>query len=180
MFAVRRAVFVPVLLATVSGCAQTGSLFTQQTSLGTLKTSLSQMEFENQQLKREVANLKAQNREIEDRLGQEESINGELSARLDDARSLLGRRGLGGDDLDAGSVQASPRNMFPAGQSNKKRRKPPFARIPGRIDPVAPDVDDDQLGPSSQEDAGPQSRRERPMTWLPVVTGASEPSSSRR
>src|SRR5881628_2443438 len=85
---------IAATLLGISGCAQSGSVLSQRTSVGTLKTGVSQLEFQNQQLRREVANLKADNRRIEDQLVQEESVNGELSARLDDARDLLGRRGV--------------------------------------------------------------------------------------
>src|SRR4051794_40032149 len=77
-----------------TGCSsQTGSTFPRRTSFGTLKTSLSHLEFENEQLRKEVAKLKTDTREIEDRLVQEESDNGDLKARLDDARHLLGQKG---------------------------------------------------------------------------------------
>src|SRR5690348_418427 len=77
----------------LAGCAQTGTTFPRRTSMGTLKTSLSHLEYENQQLRREVAQLKTDTRDIEDRLVQEEAHNGELKATLDDARHLLSQRG---------------------------------------------------------------------------------------
>lgn len=167
-----------LLAATVSGCAQSGPLLTQGTTVGSLKTSLSHMEYENQQLKREVASLKAENRDIEGRLVQEESVNGELSARLDDARDLLRGRGIADD---TGSDGGAPRTTLPAGQSTRKKRKPPFARIPGRLDPL-PSLED-ETEPQSKRDPsadGPQSRLQRNNVWLPVVGGLLEPTPARR
>jgi hypothetical protein len=177
------------LFATLSGCAQSGPLISQRTSMGTLKTSLSHMEYENQQLRREVASLKAETRQVEDRLVQEESVNGELSARLDDARTLLSRRSLGaGDEADSSTLDPGPGTSgrtLPAGRSNKKRRKPPFAQIPGRIDSLPP-VDEPRNDrdawdtPIDRDNLGPQSRRDDKTLWLPVASGATAPSLQRR
>src|SRR4051794_28361793 len=93
-------------LATVGGCAQPGPLLSQRTTVGSLKASLSHLEYENRQLRGEVAALKDENREIENRLVQEEAHNGDISARLDDARTLLGNRGPAGNDaLDPGPAR---------------------------------------------------------------------------
>ena len=55
-------------------------------SPGQIKVSLSHLQFENEQLKAEVAKLKDENRTMEDRLVQEQIHNGDLTARLDDAQ----------------------------------------------------------------------------------------------
>ena len=62
--------------------------------MGQLKTSLSHLEYENEQLKRRTAKLEQENRSMENRLVQEQIDNGDLTARLDDARNLLRDRGL--------------------------------------------------------------------------------------
>jgi hypothetical protein len=172
----RRARLIAGLLLSVTGCAQSGSLVGRGTTVGSLKASVSQLEYENQQLRREVASLKTENRQIENRLVQEESLNGDLSARLDDARNLIGRAGGDpGPDAD--------RKTIPAGQSNRKRRKAPFAQIPGRIDALPPS--DTETGPSagwgrpaapSQDDIGPTGQTDRSTLWLPVARGATNPS----
>ncbi len=173
-----------IIAATIlvfSGCAQSGSLLSQRTNVGTLKTGLSQLEFQNQQLRRQVANLKSDNRKVEDQLLQEETANGELSARLDDARNLLSRRGVGGDEV--GPDFESPTRTLKAGQSNRQRRKPPFARIPGQID-VLPDSGDEPepRRDSSRNDGQTlrEGRRERPSSWLPVVVGVTDSGQPRR
>jgi hypothetical protein len=165
------------LFVTLSGCAGTAPLLSSGTGVGTLKTSLSHLEFENQQLKREVASLKSENRKIEDRLVQEEAANGELTARLDDARNLLGQRGLRPSDEGNGS---SAGRTLPAGRSNREPRRPPFARIPGRIDAVPPANEEDMpVEPRERDLFGPQSRLEKREPWLPVAIGASEASPLR-
>jgi hypothetical protein len=170
-----------------AGCAQSNPLISHRATLGSLKTSVSQLEFENQQLKQKVANLDSESRQIEDRLVQEESINGDLRARLDDAKALLSRRGLGPDGSDAAvdSDPFAPRRTLPAGRSNRKTRKPPFAQIPGRVEtePPADEQEDDVPNSSSKRwrgDPGPQSRRDDPAVWLPVARGATDLSTPRR
>jgi hypothetical protein len=174
--------FVLVLAALSPGCAGTGSssLLSPPATVSSLKTNLSHMEYENRQLKSQLAKLDADSREIENELVQEKSANGELSARLDDARTLLSQRGLNADngvDLGAGK-------MLPAGQSNKKRRKPPFAQIPGRIDPVPSDDDGDQTrpDPKSRDSFGSQSHNDDggKLQWFPVADGSSDPVPPRR
>jgi hypothetical protein len=168
-----RSCWTTLLLLCVSGCAQSGPLLTQGTTVGSLKTSLSHLEYENQQLKREVATLKAENRDVEGRLVQEESANGELTARLDDARDLLRGRGASNDEIGGG-----PKTL-PAGQSSRKKRKPPFARIPGEIDPIP--ALDGETEPQSMRDADdPPSQLGRTNVWLPVVGGLLDPMPSRR
>lgn len=179
-----RASLVTCLCATVTGCAQSGSLLSQRTSVGTLKTGLSHLEYENKELRGKVANLNAENREVGDRLVQEQAANGELTARLDDARSLLRDRGLAKNE-EPGTDP--PPQTLPAGRSNRKRRKPPFAQVPGRIDPLPPatedrDSEDPRASPPgrSEEVPGLQGRLERFTPWLPVAGGSTEPTSPRR
>jgi hypothetical protein len=120
---------------------------------------------------------------MENRLVQEETLNGDLTARLDDARSLLGQRGLdpGPSGLDSGG------RTLPAGRSTKKPRKAPFAQIPGRIDSLPPAEDDPapERGRGttplpSGNDPGPTSRLDRSPLWLPVARGTTEPTGPRR
>jgi hypothetical protein len=178
-------------LLLVAGCAQTGPIGTHRTTLGSLKAGVSHLEFENEQLRRKVAQLESDNREVENRLTQEETTNGDLSARLDDARNLLKRKGY--DVADEGRSGARPRDdepaepatTLPAGRSNKKPRKAPFARIPGRIDTVPADDSPDPILPEAldppsarpHDDLGPQSRLDDTDRWLPVARDSSAPSS---
>jgi len=188
MPSVRPLWFIAGFLVTLSGCAQSGSLLSQRTTVGSLKASLSHLDYENQQLRREVASLKNENREFENRLVQEEAINGDLSARLDDARSVLAQRGLdGGSSSNLDSLDPVPRKTLPTGQSNRKRRKPPFAQIPGRIDVLPPSSDDSTSSPGwgksadpAHDDPGPTSGLDRSSLWLPVARGATEPPNPRR
>jgi len=166
------------------GCAQPGPILSGRTTFGTLKTSLSHLEFENQQLRTKVSQLQSENREIENRLVQEESVNGDLSARLDNARNLLSDRGydLGGSTASSGRT---PRNeapgdestsrTLPAGRSNRKARKPPFARIPGRSDSSRP-ADDTSIRPTIPGAGafGPQSWQDDNAPWLPIARGMKE------
>lgn len=125
----------PILLA-LAGCAGRSTILSGGPSVGQLKTSVAHLEYENAQMKRDLARLKRENREMGDRLVQQEQDNGELTARLDDARNLLRDRGL---DSDASPAGGEGVRTLPAGQQNRKRRKPPVAQIRGTFTPAAPD-----------------------------------------
>lgn len=174
------------LCVLLSGCAQSGTLLSKGTNVGTLKTSLSHMEYENSQLRREVASLKSELRQTEDRLVQEESANGELSARLDNATAMLKRRGLDGSELaDTGPVDSGsglglgsdrPRTTRPAGRPGKKVRKPPSAQIPGRLEVLSPPGGED----TTWNDPESPIQRDRPVVWLPVAGGVTDSTPARR
>ncbi len=172
--------------------------------MGQLKTSLSHLEFENEQLKRQVAKIEQESRGLEDRLVQEQVDNGDLAARLDDARNLLRDRGLDADTR-LGSHRSERKSQgyttsddddtgahtLPAAQSSRKRRKPPFARIPGRIEDLPKSQDNDESD-SAPAGRGSQSDRRRSQfnddldhhaartnqrTWLPVAVSNDDSMS---
>jgi outer membrane murein-binding lipoprotein Lpp len=162
------------------GCVQSGPLQNHRTTVGTLKASVSQLEFEKEQLRKQVAQLKAEGRRTEDRLAQEEAANGELSARLDNARVLLRGRGFDTDGLDGSTRSADDpfddATTTPASREPRSGRKPPFARIPGRTDSSSSseDADDDPFNRSSSRRSGtlgPQSRLDSRSSWMPVARG---------
>jgi outer membrane murein-binding lipoprotein Lpp len=171
-----------------SGCASQGPLMSRQTTLGTLKTSVSHLEYENEQLKRELAEAKTENQRVSRRLDQEEAANGELTARLDDARNLISQQGADPTGLAGGarplpaSEPADPRPApAPAG---RRPNKPPFAQIRGRIE-LPPPLDEDPAADPAADDRGAfrdSSRRNRPAPspWLPVARGIGSPSSGVR
>ncbi len=173
---------------------QTGPIASHRTSVGSLKASVSHLEFENDQLRRKVAQIESDNREIEQRLTQEETENGDLIARLNDARNLLKTKGYDVADGDRPAARprdewpSEPATTLPAGRSNRKPRKPPFARIPGRIDAVPADEAPDPIGgeplepPSAhpRDDLGPQSRLDDPDRWLPVAQDPATPKAKSR
>ena len=53
------------------GCAQPGPFSSRQTMVGSLKASVSQLEFENEKLRKEVGELKADNSRLDTQLAQE-------------------------------------------------------------------------------------------------------------
>ena len=75
------------------GCSGRQDLLGGSTSSGQMKASLSHLQFENEQLKTEVAKLKEENRSMDDRLVQEQMHNGDLAARLDDAATFCETEG---------------------------------------------------------------------------------------
>jgi pyruvate/2-oxoglutarate dehydrogenase complex dihydrolipoamide acyltransferase (E2) component len=184
--------FVVGCLSGLIGCSGDSRFLNGGPSVGQLKTSLSHLEFENEQLKKRTAKLEQENRSMEDRLVQEQIDNGDLTARLDDARNLLRDRGVDadvklgsrrrGDDLsDDDDARA---RTTPAGRVTRPRRRAPFAQIsshptasPTNSDEVK-DVQDDQTEakPKSSrsrrrrpEDLDKQSSRSGNLEWLPVA-----------
>jgi hypothetical protein len=196
-------VFASVLFAT-TGCSGQRTFLTGGPTVGQLKTSLSHLEYENEQLKNTVAKLQRENRSTEDRLVQEQIDNGDLTARLDDARNLLRDRGLDpdvrvgsrreGDGLEnalSDREGLAPRTL-PTGQKARQRRKPPFAHIPGQVDAPPPPEAGDASTPSATGSGGsrrPRSRRRLeeeldhhsynagPDRWLPVADGTGPDST---
>jgi hypothetical protein len=161
------------------GCAQPGPFTSRQTMVGSLKASVSQLEFENEKLRKEVGELKADNSRLDTLLTQEQDANGEITARLDDARDLIRRQGGNAQALGAPSKNFEDDNIpppvaTPRGQRAKSSRKPPATRIP--------QIEAAPFGSSSGDDLGyqPPSRTPRDLgptdsddedRWLPVARG---------
>ena len=137
--------------------------------MGQLKTSLSHLEYENEQLKTKTAKLEKESRTLENRLVQEQIDNGDLTARLDDARNLLRDRGLEtdvkhgsrrrGDGAESFAQDDAPRGTDLSTDrpgNTPARRKPPFAQISGQVDDVPPvqDVKGSATGSRKRRDAG--------------------------
>ncbi len=177
-------------LVSLAGCSQPNSFLARNTTVGMLKSSLSHIEYENQQLRTKVTKLETENRTIENRLVEEENLNGDLSARLDDARDLLSRQGtdwpqkgraMSANSEPSGLDSSSPSEArtLPAGRSTRKPRKPPFTRIPGRIDDgfssgngsEAAGGDLERNSSPAGDGLGPQSWRDDDLRWMPIARG---------
>jgi hypothetical protein len=150
--------------------------------VGALKTNVAQLESEKDGLARELAEQKAENRRIENELAVVSDQNGDLSARLDDARAVMSRQGFedGATSRSASdSDRPAKRRATPA--AAPKSRKAPFAQIPAERRPVD-DSDEGTLDtPSSREDRydlGPQSRLDDRSPWMPVARGRNSPTRS--
>jgi hypothetical protein len=155
--------------------------------VGGLKASVTQLESEKEDLKREVAELKAQNRRISNNLVEERSRNGELATRLDGARNILRSQGLDRAELSDSVPELddglTSRRGSPIKRPAPKPRKTPFAEIPGL---GSSDGFEDRGGNSDvprnsrgDEDFLPQARRDVDARWLPVTPGVSEPGTTR-
>jgi hypothetical protein len=205
----RAATFALALAASMTaGCAgNERTILTGGPTVGQLKTSLSHVEFENQQLKKSVAKLERENRSMENRLVDEQINSGDLAARLDDARNLLRDRGVDAD-LQVGSRRETEgRNDSAADGSDSRarttsrparpRRKPPFAQISGQVDALPsaapPDGTDTEesggvdrkrrsrrAGSSFDDDLDHHSFQTSPLRWLPVADATAGPSSATR
>jgi len=138
-----------------------------------MKASLSHLEYENVEMKKSVAKLQQENRSMEDRLVQEQIDNGDLTARLDDARNLLRDRGID-SDVRLGSRRPSGNGVgssredddasgrtVPASRGERQRRKAPFAQISGQVDAL-PSLDDNNDSPKRKTRAKRNSKADRP------------------
>jgi hypothetical protein len=141
--------------------------------MGGLKSNVSQLESEKEDLRKQVADLRAENRRLEGRYAQEVSANNELADRLDGARSILKRQGLDSglasgaspaDDESPPSIPP-PRRITPSGRTTPKPRKAPFTEIRAR-----PASDDDRNDlPEPDADLGPQASRSGDSRWNPIA-----------
>jgi hypothetical protein len=171
-----------------------------------MKTAMSHLQFENEQLKTEVAKLKEENRTFEDRLVQEQVHNGDLAARLDDARNILRDRGIDTDTrlgartkgagIDDADEDLSRPKAIPAGRSSRKPRKPPAASIPGGDLDELPTASDDEPKDnhtisfkaadspprrrSFNDDPSPPADDDDQLRWQPVATGNATQATPRR
>jgi hypothetical protein len=193
-----------ITLFFVTGCAGRESVLTGGPPASQMKISLSHLQYENEQLKTEVARLKEDSRSMEDRLVQEQIHNGDLTARLDDARNILRDRGVdtetrvgtrtkGKKGADPDDEIAQPRTL-PAGRTTRKPRKPPSVSIPGDLDlPTASDESEPQTGTISFKSPGSTARRPKfpddssrsaseddELHWQPVATAADPQAPPRR
>ncbi|MFO0961132.1 MAG: hypothetical protein U0800_27445 [Isosphaeraceae bacterium] len=153
----------------LAGCSSGGGLMQRGPSVGSLKTAVSRLEFENEKLRREVADARADNQRIADQLAQVDAANTDLTARLGQFQG-----GSPGDDpaVADGAVRARPAGGSGSGSGG---RKPPVARIPGQGQAI-PSLDDipvDDQPPrrkstrSSSPDTG--YRSEDDQRWLPIA-----------
>jgi hypothetical protein len=156
-----------------AGCSGQSSILTGGPTVGQLKTSLSHIEFENEQLKKRTAKLERENRSMEDRLVQEQMENGDLTARLDDARNLLRDRGLEADvrlgSHRAGAAQGRSKSESEGDDDASipddppsRRRKTPFAQISGGSETLAPiDVNGPEADTESNDRSPAKTKRSR-------------------
>jgi hypothetical protein len=184
-----------------AGCSGQSNFLTGGPTVGQLKTSLSHLEYENEQLKRKTAKLEQENRSIEDRLVQEQIDNGDLTARLDDARNLLRDRGvepdvkLGsrrrGEGDDRSAEDGGRARTLPTGRATRERRKPPFAQISDKVEVVPPIQDGVDRAPASRnrrktridgtgrgadDVSDHHSFNAGPLRWLPVADASGDPA----
>lgn len=203
------AVLIAVGLTLLPGCSGRTSFLSGGPTVGQLKTSVAHLEYENAQMKRDVAKLRRENRQMEEQLVQQEQDNGELTARLDDARNLLRQRGLEDDQVTASRGEGSRESSegsegtrtIPAGQSTRKRRKLPVARIPGQFTPADPErgldidrddedgalgppqadpgseADADQVGLRSGDDVRSRPGYRGPRRWAPIAGPVGDAAS---
>ncbi len=165
-----------------AGCAQPGPIATHRATVGSLKASVSQLEYSNENLRKQVASMQTNATRADNELVQARDARDEMAARLDDAKTAL--RNNGGDvtALSPSSSGSSSRTsnsssddeIPPPARSPVRRsrstRKPPAAQIPQIFDKARSTLDD--------ADAGPQATNYTDDgRWLPVAHGRSRGSS---
>jgi hypothetical protein len=184
---------VGLLALLAGGCAGPNPFLARRTTVGALKGSVSRLEFENEQLRREVADARSDHQRLANDLEEAESRNGELAARLDDARNLISQQGSDlRDSSDLGrSEPAPPTTRRTSPGPSRRPYRPPFTQIRGQVEvPVPDEIEEDDssavdrvapLRPSRRrDDPDAQSRRDSASPWLPVASGASMPTATAR
>jgi hypothetical protein len=169
-----RILLIVALAGLLSGCQGSGGpLFSYNSNMSSLKTSVSQLEFRNEELSKQVATLKSENRHYQDRLVQEQTENDTLATQLNDAKGLLGMRGNGSSDIDAPTGQPKVRR-------SKATHRPPAAAIPGQLDPApASPAGPDSGDVGAWKPAGSSTLAVRSNDrWLPVAQGVGSGQST--
>jgi hypothetical protein len=169
--------------STTAGCTQPNPFTSRQTMVGSLKASVSQLEFENEKLRREVGELKAENTRLDSDLAREQNLNGEITARLDDVNDQLRRQGgnaqaVVGPSRNYEDDEVPPPVSTPRSRPMKGGRKPPAAQIgqPQQMqtDPNPFGSSPDGLGyritPRPSRDLG-EDDNNPDDAWLPVARG---------
>jgi hypothetical protein len=168
----RRTLPIVALAGLLCGC-QGGPISSYYANSNSLKASVSQLEFRNEALSKQVATLKSENRRYEERLVAEQAENDGLATRLDDANKQLGGRG----DVRTGSRSNSGADLDelpPKSRAvkSKSKRQPPAVAIPGRMEP-APQPEGDDVGIWKPTESGRLASRRTDDRWLPVAQGAA-------
>ena len=176
-------------MAIATGCSPQSGFTRRHGMVGALKTNVAQLESEKDNLARELATQKTENRRIESELAATESQNGDLAARLDDARSVMSRQGPGDgrSTLSASDDERGPKRKSSPAKSQPKNKKIPFAQIPkarrdlDESDDRSPeDLLDSPRPRDDRDELGPQSRLDDNSPWLPVARGRSSPTRTVR
>jgi hypothetical protein len=185
-----RKLLIASMVSALGGCAQPGPIQSHMTNVRGLKASVSQMEFEKQKLEKRIAELDAKNRELADRVLEEETARDSAISRLDDARREMRKQGIElGDETRVTEREGSgDQTTRPASQSNKKKRKAPFAQIPARIETIpsgesSNDGFDDSSASNDKGERlefGPQSRNENGDSWVPIARSRGNGTTTSR
>jgi hypothetical protein len=165
---------VAAALPWLGGCAGQNSLLSSRTTVGSLRSRVSHLQYENEQLQKQVADLGSEKHRLEDELVQEEARSGDLAARLDDARHALRGRGDGTVSSEDSELSETPQRALPAGRSTRKKRKAPFAQIPSRSEPFGPG-DEPNDSAKGDDDPGPQTWRGDEGRWVPIARMPAAP-----
>lgn len=164
--------FALIAAGLIAGCSGSSPFLAGGTSVGTLKTNLSQVEFQNEQLRKEIASLKTSNRRLDQELVQEQEDNEQLATRLDNARELLDNRGIESRTSSTAPSSAGDRiEGVSTPKFRKSTRKPPSASIPGGLEPAREPAPNDSGALSSPPVGRFAAGRKRDDRWLPVARG---------
>ena len=165
-----------------AGCSQSSPFLSGQTMTGRLKASVSQLEFENEKLKKELGEIKAENDKLDTELAREREVNGEITARLDDAKDMIRKQGgsfptLGSRSRNVSDDEIPPPDSGVPRARTTKGRKPPSASIPA---PTEGSTDSEGFGSSGDgfSDRRRSSKAARDLgddndddRWLPIARG---------
>ena len=161
--------FGPVALTVLPGCAQPGPIASPRNMVGSLKASVSQLEYDNTNLRKQVADMQTETTRAENKLVQAED---EIRRQGGDPTALT-RSPSARPEASTASNDEIPAPVQSPVRRSRSTRKPPAAQIP-RIEP-RPDPGPGQIELGRDGfDPGPQaSSFAADGRWLPVARGRS-------
>ncbi len=169
-------VFLPAVLALCSGCARSGNFLASKPFQGSLKENLSRLDYQNQQLRRELASARNEKELLAKNLESAEIRNMDLATRLDNYRNIVRNQSL--DDDSYGLAQPSRPNYGPSDApttrpAGREPRNPPWTQIPYQFPvPSPPESDADRSSFDINDDIPPAPNyrnQARPYDDLPEV-----------
>ncbi len=149
------------MVATLAGCAQAGPFTERHTMIGSLRSSVAQLESEKYQLQKQVAEARAESRRLEDRLVEEEAHGQALAKQLSDVKRLVRNSGPDPIDLSGPTLDDFP-PAPPLPDDPRQRPAPEAARSPSPRFPA-------------RSSRSPTTTRSPPAT-IPPPTATSTPS----
>ena len=153
------------------GCANPGPIAARQNTIGSLKTSVSQLEYDNINLRKQLADLRTETTRAENKLVQAED---EIQRRESSVAAISRSSSYSTPSSTIYDSDDIPPPVQSPVHRSRGGRKPPAAQLPRIIDRPADPGAGQIIHDQGTYDPGPQaSRWVDDSRWLPVARGNS-------